>query len=83
MTLEELRPHLRSGARDIWSARGQYCTGGACLAVLAHDSKYRATRFALTTSVELEKYQHDRHLLRNRLLQCSGELQTVLGPLDA
>jgi DNA-binding IclR family transcriptional regulator len=80
-TLEELRPHLTPGTRGIWSARGQYCTDGACIAVLAHDSKYRDTRFALTTSIESEKYQHDRHWLRNRLLQCSGELQTVLGPL--
>jgi IclR family transcriptional regulator, acetate operon repressor len=82
-TLEALRPHLTSDARGIWSARGQYCTDGACIAVLAHDSKFRDTRFALTTSVKSERYLLDRDWLRDRLLQCSGELQTVLGPLDA
>jgi hypothetical protein len=51
--------------------------------VLAHDSKYRDTRFALTTSIKSERYLLDRHWLRDRLLQCSGELQTVLGPLGA
>lgn len=80
-TLEALRPHLTPGPRGIWSARRQYCTDGACIAVLAHDSNYRDTRFALTTSVESEKYKQDMHSLGDRLLQCSGELQTVLGPL--
>lgn len=80
-TLEALVPELSGDSRGIWSARGQYCTDGSCIAVLAHDSKHRANRFALTTSVESQKYLHDRQRLRDRLLQCSGELQPVLGPL--
>lgn len=81
-TLEELLPQLEPGPRGIWSARGQYCTDGACIAVLAHDTRYRNTRFALTTSLRAADYDLQKHHLRDRLLQAAGELQTVIGPFD-
>ncbi|WP_335986692.1 IclR family transcriptional regulator domain-containing protein [Glycomyces sp. MUSA5-2] len=81
-TIEDLKPHLESGPRGIWSARGQYCEVGACIAVIAHESHYTHTRFALTTSVLDRDYHVRKHALRGRLLQTAGELQTVLGPLE-
>lgn len=83
ISVDVLLPLLVPGSRGVWNARGQYCDEGACLAVIAHDSRFTAMRFALTTSLEQARFHLERQRLQNRLLQSAGELQPFLGPLDA
>lgn len=80
-TIEKLAPLLEPDRKKTWTAQGQYCETGACIAVLARPGVFTADRIALTTSVLQVNYRRDRDMLRDALLRTAGELMSVLGPL--
>jgi DNA-binding IclR family transcriptional regulator len=81
VTIEQLKPKLDPEPGWVWAAKGQYCDAGACIAVLARNSKYTAERIALTTSVRVAQYHRQRVFLEDHLKLTAGRLEPVLGPL--
>lgn len=81
-TVGELMPNLYREPGRIHSAEGQYCTQGACLAVLVRNGPRTDDRIVLTTSVHLDRLDHDREQLRSELRDAAIALSNLIdGPL--
>lgn len=77
----KLERKLEPAADMVWSAEGEYCETGACLAILAHPGATYGDAIALTTSVTTAEFEEAREKLVFNLYFTLAELQPVLGPL--
>jgi hypothetical protein len=81
-TLEALEPLLARVPGHLFTAEGQYCETGACLAILVHNGPRTDDRIALTTSVHRQDLGRDREILEHDLRRAATELLAVIdGPL--
>jgi len=78
---ESLEANLREHEGEFWSAKGEYCETGACLAVLAHPGTTHGDTIALTTSVHTEEFTEARVSLVAGLHRAVVRLQPFVGPL--
>jgi DNA-binding IclR family transcriptional regulator len=81
-TIEALGPMLVREPGRIYTAEGQYCKEGACLAVLVRNGPRTDDRIVLSTSVRLDRLEHDRERLRSHLRDAAVALGNLIdGPL--
>lgn len=80
-TPEALEERLRPDENGIWSAEGEFCEIGGCLAVLADTGRVYADCIAVTTSVRVVDLPHTRGQLTAQLHRTVVLLKPVLGPL--
>jgi DNA-binding IclR family transcriptional regulator len=81
-SVEALQPLLVSEPGHLYTAEGQYCETGACLAILVHNGPRTDDPIALTTSVHLRDLGRDRKILENDLRRAATELLAIIdGPL--
>lgn len=81
-SIEALAPQLIREPGRIYTAEGQYCVEGACLAVLVRNGPRTDDRIALTTSVRLDRLEHDRNRLKSDLRDAAVALSNLIdGPL--
>lgn len=78
---EALEADLQKQDSELWSAQGEYCETGACLAVLAHPGSTHGDNIALTTSVETSEFTQAKDHLAANLHRTVTLLQPVIGPL--
>lgn len=78
---ETLEANLQKQEGELWSAQGEYCETGACLAVLVHPGSIHGDNIALTTSVEASEFAHAKEHLAANLHRTVARLQPVIGPL--
>jgi DNA-binding IclR family transcriptional regulator len=78
---EALEANLRAQESELWSAEGEYCETGACLAVLAHPGSTYNDSIALTTSVQAAEFAEAKAELTANLHRAVARLQPVVGPL--
>ncbi|WP_081687687.1 IclR family transcriptional regulator domain-containing protein [Glycomyces tenuis] len=77
----QLEASLEPGEDMVWSAQGEYCETGACLAILIHRGATYGDAIALTTSVTTAEFEEAREKLVFNLYFTLAEIQPVLGPL--
>jgi DNA-binding IclR family transcriptional regulator len=80
-TPQELEARLHHDADAIWTAEGEYCVEGACLAMLARSGPMYASCIAVTTSVFIADLEQSKALLATTLHRTVALLQPSLGPL--
>jgi DNA-binding IclR family transcriptional regulator len=78
---KQLDANLKSQNSELWSAKGEYCDTGACLAVLAHPGSTYSDSIALTTSVQTSEFTQAKAELAANLHRAVALLQPVIGPL--
>lgn len=78
---EKLEANLQAQDSELWSAEGEYCETGACLAVLAHPGSTYGDSIALTTSVQASEFAQAKADLTANLHRAVALLQPVVGPL--
>lgn len=72
---------LRSDKDGIWSANGEFCDDGACLAVLADTGRFWSDCIAVTTSVRICELERERDQIVAALHRVVVLLKPALGPL--
>ncbi|MCD0444262.1 helix-turn-helix domain-containing protein [Glycomyces sp. A-F 0318] len=80
--VKRLDASLKAQQDEVWSAEGEYCETGACLAILAHPGTTYGDSIALTTSVQAAEFTQMKRELGISLLRGVARLQTVIGPLQ-
>ncbi|MDA1359761.1 hypothetical protein O1R50_09015 [Glycomyces luteolus] len=81
-TIEALAPQLIREPGRIYTAEGQYCAEGACLAVLVRNGPRTDDRIVLTTSVRLDQLERARDRLKSDLRDAAVALSNLIdGPL--
>lgn len=80
-TPESLEKLLHPDENGIWSAEGEFCDVGGCLAVLADAGRLYADCIAVTTSVRVADLPYTRDQLTAQLHRTVVLLKPVLGPL--
>ncbi|MCH7229965.1 helix-turn-helix domain-containing protein [Glycomyces sp. L485] len=78
---DALEERLHPDEHGIWSAEGEYCEIGACLAVLADTGRFYADCIAVTTSVRASELERERERLTTALHRVVVLLKPALGPL--
>lgn len=79
-----LEPLLVKNRGWLYVAEGQYCTVGACLALLVRTGPRTDDRIAVTTSVWRRDLQEDRKFLEAHLYRAAAQLIPILdGPLPS
>lgn len=78
---DDLEARLQSDEHGIWTAAGEYCEIGACMAVLADSGRLFSECVAVTTSVRVDEIDAAREMLTAALHRVVVLLVPVLGPL--
>jgi IclR family transcriptional regulator, acetate operon repressor len=78
---DELEARLQPDDHGIWTAAGEYCEIGACMAVLADSGRLFSECVAVTTSVTVAEFEGAQEQLTAALHRVVVLLIPLLGPL--